>query len=84
VDFGAVHHRKPAILSLKRKKQIRPAEEHGLGTVHPVHGTVAARKSGSHATLCWREMDSNHRSPATVSLVRSVWMVSSSAAFPCL
>ena len=30
-------------------------------------GTVAARKSGSHATLCWREMDSNFRFRASSS-----------------
>src|ERR1700719_1115722 len=28
-----------------------------------------ARQSGSHPTLCWREMDSNFRFPAMVSFV---------------
>src|SRR4029077_7131401 len=32
---------------------------------------IRPRKSGSHQTLRWREMDSNHRSPVAIGQVRT-------------
>src|SRR6202040_355660 len=55
-----------------------PAEMGGCGsefqlslrTRHrPPHLVMTSRKSGSHATLRWREMDSNPRSPVSGAVI---------------
>ena len=64
--------------------------EHLPSTIFEKLPRSKARKSVSHSTLCWREMDSNYQSPvgsfADISQVCEMWYFAkiSSTRFECL
>jgi hypothetical protein len=57
------------------------ANDGNQNEVFGLHGP-RSRKSGSHETRCWREMDSNHRSPVADSIFRDPPFERSGLALP--